>query len=67
MLVAAIAIIAIVSVFACVHAKAPQLCLTLSDPLDCSQTGSCVHEVLQARMLEWVAMPSFRESSPPRD
>ena len=37
------------------------------DPTDCSLPGSSVHEILQARTLDWVAMPSYRESSPPRD
>ena len=35
--------------------------------MDCSLSGSSVHGVLQARMLEWIAMPSSRESFPPRD
>ena len=51
----------------CVYIKSLQLCLTLRDPVDCSPPGSSVHELLQARILEWVAMPSSRESSPPRD
>ena len=33
--------------------KATQLCLTLYDPMNCSQPGSSAHEILQARMLEW--------------
>ena len=33
-----------------------QLCLTLCDPVDCSQPGSSVHGILQARILEWVAI-----------
>ena len=41
-----------------VHAKLLQLCLTLCDPMDCSLPGSSVHGILQARILEWVAMPS---------
>ena len=44
-----------------------QLCPTLCDPRDCSSPGSSVHGILQARILEWVAMPSFRGSSRPRD
>ena len=32
-----------------------QLCLTLYDPLDCSLPGSSVHEIFQARGVEWVA------------
>ena len=39
-------------------AKSLQSCLTLCDPID--PPGSCVHEILQARILEWVAVPSSR-------
>ena len=35
-----------------------QLCPTLCDSMDCSPPGSSVHGILQARILEWVAMPS---------
>ena len=49
------------------YAKSLQSCLTLCDPMDCSPPGSSVHGVLQARMLEWVAMSSSRGSSRPRD
>ena len=48
-------------------AKSLQSCPTLCDPMDCSPPGSCVHGILQARILEWVAMPSSRVSSRPRD
>ena len=41
--------------------------LSLCDPLDCSPPGSSVCGILQARRLEWVAMPSYRGSSQPRD
>ena len=44
-----------------------QLFLTLCDPLDCSPPGSSVHGILQARILEWVAISSSRGSSQPRD
>ena len=47
--------------------KVSQLCLTLYDPMDCSQQGSSVHEILHARILEWVAIPFSRGSSQPRD
>ena len=40
-----------------------QSCLTLGDPMDCSPLDSSVLEIPQARILEWVAMPSSRESS----
>ena len=43
-----------------------QSCLTLCDPMDCSPPGCSVHGILQARILEWVAMPSSRGSSQPR-
>ena len=52
---------------ACVHAKSLQSYLTLYNPMDCSSPGSSVHGMLQARILKWVAMPSFRGSSRPRD
>ena len=44
-----------------------QLCLTFCEPMDCSPPGSCVHGILQARVLEWVAISFSRGSSPPRD
>ena len=43
--------------FCCVCAKLLQLCLTLCNPMDCNIPGSSVPEILQARILEWVAMP----------
>ena len=49
------------------NAQSLQSCLTLCDPMDCSLPGSSVHRILQARILEWVAMPSSRESFLPRD
>ena len=42
----------------CMCAKSLQPCLTLCDPMDCSPPGSSVHGILQARTLEWAAMPS---------
>jgi len=44
-----------------------QSCPTLCNPMDCNLPGSSVHRILQARILEWVAMPSSRGSSQPRD
>ena len=41
--------------------------LTLCDPTDCSPSGSSVPGILQARILEWVAMPFSKGSSRPRD
>ena len=36
-----------------------QSCLTLSDPMDCSLPGSSIHEIFQARVLEWGATAFF--------
>ena len=47
------------TVHVCMHA--------LCDPMDCSLPGSYVHGILQARILEWVAISSFRVSFQPRD
>ena len=44
-----------------------QSCLTICDPRDCNPPGSSVCEILQVRTLEWVAMPSSRGPSQPRD
>ena len=44
-----------------------QLCPTLCDPMDCSPPGSSVQGILQARILERVAMPSSRGCSQARD
>ena len=44
-----------------------QLYSTLYDPMDYSPSGSSVHGILQARILEWVAISSSRGSSGPRD
>ena len=41
--------------------------LTLCDPVDCSPPGSSVHGILQARILEWIAISFSRGSSQPRD
>ena len=43
-----------------------QLCPTPWDPMDCSPPGSSVHGILQARILEWVAISFSRGSSQPR-
>ena len=52
----------------CTHAaKLLQSCPTLFNPMDCCPPGSSVHRILQARILEWVAMPSSSRSSRPRD
>ena len=42
-----------------------QSCLTICNPMDCIPPGSSVHGILQARILEWVAIPFSKESSQP--
>ena len=48
-------------------AQSLQSCPTLCNPLGCSPPNSSVQGILQARILEWVAMSSSRGSSWPRD
>ena len=48
-------------------AKLLQSCPTVCNHLGCSPPGSSVHGILQARVLEWVAVSFFRGSSLPRD
>ena len=43
-----------------------QSCPTLCNPMDCSPLGSSIHGILQARILEWIAMPSSRGSPWPK-
>ena len=50
-----------------VRVKVTQSLATLCDSMDCSLPGSSVHGILQARILEWVAIPFSRGSSQPRD
>ena len=50
-----------------VYVKSLQSCQTLCNPMDYSPAGSSVNEIFQARLLEWVAMPSSRGSSQPKD
>ena len=54
---------ALLNTACCVLSRFSQTC----DPMDCSPSGSSVHGILQARILEWAAMPSSRASSQPRD
>ena len=49
------------------ESEVAQSCPTLCDPVDCSPPGSSVHGILQARILEWVAISFSRGSSRPRD
>ena len=52
----------IITHMTCMNAKSLQSCLTLCDLMDYSPLGSFVHGILQARILEWVAMASSRGS-----
>ena len=49
------------------ESEVAQLCLTLCNPVDCSPPGSSAHGILQARILEWVAISFSRGPSQPRD
>ena len=55
----------VVCMYVCVLVT--QSCLTLCHPMGCNPPGSSVHGILQARILEWVAIPFSRETSKPRD
>ena len=54
-------------IYVCICAKLLQLCPTICDPMDHSPPGSSVHGILQARILEGVAIPFSRGSSQFRD
>ena len=43
-----------------------RLCLTLGDPMDCSPPASSIHEVFQARILEWIAISSSGDLPNPK-
>ena len=49
------------------YAKSLQSCPTFCNPVDSDLPGSSVHGILQARILEWITLPSSRGSSQPRD
>ena len=49
------------------ESEVAQSCPTLCDPMDCSLPGFSLHGILQARVLEWVAISFSRGSSRPRD
>ena len=55
------------SLILCCCSSVTKLCLTLCDPVDCSSPGSSIHGILQARILEWVAISFSRGSFQPRD
>ena len=49
------------------ESEVAQSCLTLCDPMDCSLPGSSIHEIFQAKVLQWVAISFSRGSSRSRD
>ena len=51
----------------CVCVRESQSCPTLCDPMDYSPPDSSVHWILQARIMEWVAVPFSRGSAGPKD
>ena len=53
-------------IFVVVFVLVTKSCLTLCDPMDYSPPGSSVHGILQARILEWVAISFSKRSSQPR-
>ena len=57
----------VVCVSVCVCLLVTQMCLTVCNPMDCSLSGFSVHGILQARILEWVAISFSERSSRPRD
>ena len=48
-----------------IESEVAQLCPTLSDPMDCSLSGSSVHGIFQARILDWVAISFSRDLPDP--
>ena len=50
-----------------IESEAAQSCPNLCDPMDCSLSGSSVHGIFQARVLEWIANSFSRGSSRPRN
>ena len=61
------AVMASWSMCMCILSRFSHVRLFLFEPMDCSPPGTSIHGILQARILEWVAMPSSRGSSQPRD
>ena len=49
------------------ESEVAQSCPTLCDPMDCSLSGSSIHGIFQARVLEWIAISFSSGSSQPRN
>ena len=62
-----ILLLLMITLFVHVCVLVAQLCPTLCNPTNCTPPGSSVYGILQARILEWVAIPFSRGSSQPRD
>ena len=54
----------VINIYTCLVARS---CSTPCDPMDCNPPGSSTHGILQARILEWVAMTFSRQTSQPGD
>ena len=54
-------------IYYCTVLLTAQSCPTLCGPRNCSLPGSCVHGILQTRILEWVTIPFSKGSSQSRD
>ena len=50
-----------------IWSEVAQSCPTLCDPMDCNLLGFSIHGILQARILEWIAISFSKGSSQPRD
>ena len=53
--------------YLCCRYLAAKSCPTLCDPMNCRLPGSSIHGILQARILEWLAISFSKGTSPPRD
>ena len=56
-----------VTLYVHMYVLVTQLCPTLCKLMDCSPSGSSVHGILQARILEWIAIPFSKGSPQPRN
>ena len=50
-----------------IESEVAQLCLTLSDPMDCSLPGSSIRGIFQARVLEWGAIAFSKHTTQGQD
>ena len=60
-------VLIVIVIYSILFSSVTQWCPIVCNSVDCSPTGSSVHGILQARILEWVATPFSRGSSQPRN